>query len=267
MNAMPCARAVWTSRTTTGAPPMSTSPESGCSIPPATFIRVDLPAPFSPSSATTSPGCTSRETPFSACTPRKRFWMLRSSRTGTPIPAEPVWDASATAKLGQFLPELVDVVLSQHSRRDEHLMARRNTGFVASQDLRHERHRLVAELEWLLHDGASDGARLDAGQRLVLFIERDDRHLPDLVRIADGIENCRAVVAPQPDEGGHIGVRHERLRDVRLRAYAIGVVGAHIENLNLGAGDGLLDPLQPLLRVARIDLPDEQHDLAAVGQD
>src|SRR3954469_113897 len=163
MNAMPCARAVWTSRTTTGAPPMSTSPESGCSIPPATFIRVDLPAPFSPSSATTSPGCTSRETPFSACTPRKRFWMFRSWRTGTPMTAESM-PASAPAKLGESLSEVVHVVLSQHPGRNEYLTSRGNTRPVAGEDFGHERHRLVAELERLLHHGAGDRARLDAGK-------------------------------------------------------------------------------------------------------
>ena len=48
-------------------------PTSGCSMPPTIFISVDLPAPFSPSSATTSPACTSRFTPRSACTPGKRL--------------------------------------------------------------------------------------------------------------------------------------------------------------------------------------------------
>ena len=36
----------------------ASSPASGCSTPPTIFISVDLPAPFSPSSATTSPACT-----------------------------------------------------------------------------------------------------------------------------------------------------------------------------------------------------------------
>ena len=37
--------------------------------PEATFISVDLPAPFSPSRACTSPGSTSNETSVSAATP------------------------------------------------------------------------------------------------------------------------------------------------------------------------------------------------------
>src|SRR4051812_24305310 len=206
MKAMPCEVADWTSRTTTRAPSMSTSPESGCSIPAAIFISVDLPAPFSPSRATTSPAPTSSETPFSACTPRKRLWMSRSCRTGTSMTYGMNAGASATAQLHQLLPKLVDVILSQHLGRDEHLPTGGDAGSVAGEDLRHQCHRLVAELERLLHDGAGDGARLDARQRLVLFVERDDRHLANFVRVADGVDNRRTVVAPQANESGDIGM-------------------------------------------------------------
>src|SRR3954465_8652648 len=105
--------------------------------------------------------------------------------------------ASASAKLGESLSELVHVVLSQHPGRNEYLTSRGNTRPVAGEDFGHERHRLVAELERLLHHGAGGRARLDAGKRLVLFVEGDDRHLADLVRVTDGIENRRSVVAPE----------------------------------------------------------------------
>src|SRR5438067_1805072 len=45
------------------------------------FISVDLPAPFSPSSACTSPGRSSKSTRSSATTPGNRFVMPRISRT------------------------------------------------------------------------------------------------------------------------------------------------------------------------------------------
>ena len=176
------------------------------------------------------------------------------------------WTRQRPRSSVSFVPEFVHVVLSQHPRRDEHLSARGNAGPVAREDLRHERHRLVAELERLLHHGTGDRARLHARQRLILFIKGDDRHLANLVRVPDGIENCRAVVAPQADEGSHIGMGHESLRDVCLGAHPICVVGADIENLDLRAGDRFLDAPQTLLRVARVDLTDEQHDLAALGQ-
>ena len=108
----------------------------------------------------------------------------------------------------------------------------RNAGAIALERLRQQRDRLVAELVRLLHDGADDRARLDARQRLVVFVERDDLHLPDLARIADGVENRRAVVAPQPDERGDVGMADEHLGHVRLGPDLIGVVGAHVDDLD-----------------------------------
>src|SRR6185312_11603198 len=46
------------------------------------FIRVDLPAPFSPRSACTSPFCRSKSTPSFATTPGKRLVIPLSSRRG-----------------------------------------------------------------------------------------------------------------------------------------------------------------------------------------
>src|SRR5262245_27532401 len=48
------------------------------------LMRVDLPAPFSPSSACVSPARISRPTPFSATTPGKRLTMPLASRNGAP---------------------------------------------------------------------------------------------------------------------------------------------------------------------------------------
>src|SRR5271163_700025 len=60
----------------------SISPLSSWKTPETAFIRVDLPAPLSPARATTSPGCTSSETPASACTPPKCLVALRTARMG-----------------------------------------------------------------------------------------------------------------------------------------------------------------------------------------
>src|SRR5256885_1002768 len=49
------------------------------------FISVDLPAPFSPSSACTSPLRRSKSTWSFARTPGKRFVIPRSSRTGVSV--------------------------------------------------------------------------------------------------------------------------------------------------------------------------------------
>ena len=74
-NAMetPAARAASAVKVVSGAPPIATVPEVGGCTPRRIFRMVDLPAPFSPSSAWTSPGRTSRLTPSRARTPPKCF--------------------------------------------------------------------------------------------------------------------------------------------------------------------------------------------------
>src|SRR6186997_2126087 len=49
-----------------------------------TLMSVDLPAPFSPTSACTWPGCRSMDTSSRARTPPKRLLMPSTSRTGVP---------------------------------------------------------------------------------------------------------------------------------------------------------------------------------------
>src|SRR4051812_42375661 len=67
---------------TTGWPSTSNSPSSGEVSPYSTFISVDLPAPFSPSKASTSPGSSCRSMPLLATSEPKRLTMPRPSRTG-----------------------------------------------------------------------------------------------------------------------------------------------------------------------------------------
>ena len=66
----------------TGLPSSAISPSSGVASPYRMFIRVDFPAPFSPRSAWTSPGRTSRSIPSFATTPGYRFVMPRISSAG-----------------------------------------------------------------------------------------------------------------------------------------------------------------------------------------
>src|SRR5690606_4280551 len=53
--------------------------------PVTTLIRVDFPAPFSPSKAWMEPGMSERLTPFSALTPGKTFSTLRASNIGLAV--------------------------------------------------------------------------------------------------------------------------------------------------------------------------------------
>src|SRR5581483_5855675 len=71
MTAIPARRASIGERIRAGAPPIWMTPASGRCAPASTLMSVLLPAPFSPSSASTSPAWSSRFTPASACTPGK----------------------------------------------------------------------------------------------------------------------------------------------------------------------------------------------------
>src|SRR5579871_6717451 len=66
----------------TGVPQSRISPSSGRYRPVRMFDNVDFPAPFSPSSACTSPSAASKCTASFATTPGKRFVMSRSSTAG-----------------------------------------------------------------------------------------------------------------------------------------------------------------------------------------
>src|SRR5215204_5414904 len=66
----------------TSSPLKRTWPSSGLYTPVITLIKVDFPAPFSPTRACTSPGCSSKETSSRASTPGNRFVTRRTSRIG-----------------------------------------------------------------------------------------------------------------------------------------------------------------------------------------
>src|SRR6516225_9338835 len=90
---MPSRSASFGERMVTLAPSMLMVPESGRSIPDRMLIRVDLPAPFSPSRQCTSPCRTVTLTRSFARTPGNRFVMSVSSmagaRPGDCVPATP----------------------------------------------------------------------------------------------------------------------------------------------------------------------------------
>src|SRR5215471_9621234 len=90
---MPSRRASLGERMLTSAPSILMLPELGRSIPDRMLIRVDLPAPFSPSRQSTSPCRTVTLTRSLARTPGNRFVMLTSSMAGTRsgdcVPATP----------------------------------------------------------------------------------------------------------------------------------------------------------------------------------
>src|SRR4051812_28978048 len=90
--------------TRTGLPSNKYSPESAVWTPAITFTRVDLPAPLSPTSATTSPACTSTDAPRSACSDPKCFWMFRIEINGVPLAGATDLGCSAVATAIGILP-------------------------------------------------------------------------------------------------------------------------------------------------------------------
>src|SRR5579884_2238297 len=91
------------------------------------FISVDLPAPFSPSSACTSPLRRSKSTWSFARTPGKRLVMPRSSRTGVSVGAaatsgdstERATGACSKAGPGRNCAELPDLGRGLDLARDD----------------------------------------------------------------------------------------------------------------------------------------------------
>src|SRR6516225_7220906 len=89
MTAMPESRAAAGLCSTMGRPSMSSSPSSGWYTPASIFTTVDLPAPFSPSSACASPAYRSADPSTTACTAPNDLAACRSDSTGTPGAGDP----------------------------------------------------------------------------------------------------------------------------------------------------------------------------------
>src|ERR1700730_17963142 len=73
MNEIPCFAASLGEWRATRSPSMKISPCSGWWMPPRMFIKVDFPAPLTPTRPTISPACASKETSSSAWTPGNVF--------------------------------------------------------------------------------------------------------------------------------------------------------------------------------------------------
>src|SRR5919107_3270909 len=83
---MPRALASFGLCTVTGLPSKRYSPESNSWLPAIPLIRVDLPAPLSPTSAVTWPRYASKSTSCRTCTAPKLLFTARSDRIGSSSP-------------------------------------------------------------------------------------------------------------------------------------------------------------------------------------
>src|SRR6266498_1865320 len=85
------------------------------------FISVDLPAPFSPSNACTSPLRRSKSTWSFASTPGNRFVIPRSSRTGVSVAATVAGDSMKNGRGRARWPALFPVLQRSLTDLGRHL--------------------------------------------------------------------------------------------------------------------------------------------------
>jgi hypothetical protein len=74
--------------------------------------------------------------------------------------------AAATERVDLFR-KLLDVGFLDRERGHEDLLARRNLRLVAIENFRHQLHRAIAKLKWLLHDRGIDRAVFNTIQGFV----------------------------------------------------------------------------------------------------
>src|SRR4051794_27598199 len=124
MIAMPASLAAAGPCNTTSRPSILSDPLSGRWTPPRIFTSVDLPAPFSPTSACTSPACRSSDTSSSARIAPNDFDACRRERIGC---CSVTWRSSRNAGVParparpscSLEVELADVLLVEDERRPE----------------------------------------------------------------------------------------------------------------------------------------------------
>src|ERR1017187_10355324 len=259
MNPIPSARASAMWRIVTGRPSNQISPASAWWTPPRIFISVDLPAPFSPMSATTSPCPTDRLTSSNASTPGKRLVMfLSSSRdAGMALPA---------AEFLQLGRERIHAGLVDGQGGHDDLLVGRDHRLVAVEHPVHQMNRLVAELVGLLNDRGEDRALANTGERLVVFIEANNPDLADFAGFLYCVEDGRAVVTPQTHEAGDIGILDDRVERVGFGANGIRVVRAHVDDLHVRILQRFFDTGEAIVGVLRAERADKDHDFAALRQ-
>src|SRR5579862_6710726 len=130
------------------------SPSSARCAPARIFMSVDLPAPFSPTSTSTSPRYNVSETPESARTPGNDFPMLRISSRGPSTALAALAPLRMTELLlGVLFRERADVDLDERGRRF--------AGEIVVNDVDRSRADLVGELDRVADHstGGNRGAR------------------------------------------------------------------------------------------------------------
>src|SRR4051794_34545449 len=262
-------------------PSSTISPSSGRYSPYRQFISVDLPAPFSPSSACTSPARTSRSMRSFAVKSPKRFAMPRSSSTVVPglrgVTAGTSLNAFESPRrslrdLGRDLDRaaldlrglgvhLVDEVL-RHVLRDgaeRHAVLGEAVRVVGAALERAVLRRLDGEEDGRLDALHGRGEDLRADGRLVGV----DADAPDLL-LARRLEGAETAAAGdlEDDARALLDLREGELLALRLVDEVLGVAVDGLE-AGVGVGGALLEARDEAVDRRDLEAADRRHGLGA----
>ena len=126
-----------------------------------------------------------------------------------------------------------------------------------------------------------DRALLDARERRVVLVERDDLHLRQLVRLRERLDDERRIVAEEADHAADVGMLRDRVLDVCLGLRAIKLIRECAEDLEAvrlqhiarrievreifrTPEDRINHALPAALRVVLFEAADEKHHAAAL---
>src|SRR5581483_3918857 len=271
------------------APSIRIVPASGRSRPERIPIRVDLPAPFSPSRQCTSPPRSARSTRSFASTPGNAFVIPRSSTIGVPLSfgalrvnevcsktRSPRWHRAhhrgrrAESLLDQLfhVPGLVrdrdldlageDLPLRLRDRRpggggDVLRLQQRDTAVLQVEVVAVRPEGAAVHVLDRLLEGAREVPQHRRQEHVVLV---DRRHVPDVADHPDLVADLRALDRLQVAEGGVVAHREEHV--CALRDHARGDALAAGGVVVAGRADGREDDLRGL-----VDAPEAGREAAA----
>src|SRR5919108_5357116 len=135
MTAMPSVFAMAGVMCRTTWPPTVNVPASGVSAPATILMSVDFPAPFSPTSACTSPARRSNETPLSARTPLNVL-EIESARSNTPGLCGNSLSGRGDACVAPTCRWLTLPVDAERQRHDPRIVSGRDDADVRVRDVR-----------------------------------------------------------------------------------------------------------------------------------